>query len=230
MSLINQALRKAQRDRTPNRMAPPSENSAMPDQVRTAGNGMNTNLVIGLVAGFASLIGLVVGLMFVVLQKDPAPVPHPAPSVAVTQAPQPATVPAQPLAAPTTPALIPAPAPTAPVATESPSLLEELRIAREAAEAKAAAEAAEARKVEAAALAAKAKAAAGPSKDIIKWLETATISGVRLSESGSKVILNNKSYAVGDIVNFGLGLKVLIIQQQRVLFIDANGKKYLKQL
>ena len=48
--------------------------------------------------------------------------------------------------------------------------------------------------------------------------------------SRSKVILNNKAYSVGDTVNLRLGLKILIIQEKRLLFIDANGKKYMKQL
>jgi hypothetical protein len=38
------------------------------------------------------------------------------------------------------------------------------------------------------------------------------------------------SYSVGETVNLGLGLKVLIIQEKRILFIDPNGKKYLKQV
>ncbi len=37
-------------------------------------------------------------------------------------------------------------------------------------------------------------------------------------------------YSVGETVNVGLALKVLSIQEKRILFIDANGKKYLKQI
>lgn len=235
MSLINQALRKAQHQRTPNR--PPTEAgraNVTPSSYTTASTG-KPGLLIGLVAGIALLIGLVVGLTIVVLRKDPAPTAPQAtapaaPVAPVVQAtPAPATQPAiQPLVPPT-----PAPVVSQPIDQDSPSVLNELRLAREAAEAKAAADAAATRKIEAEALAAKqaaaAAAAAKPSQDIIKWLEQAKISGIRLSQSGSKVILNNKAYSVGDIVNFKLGLKVLIIQEKRILFIDANGKKYLKQ-
>ncbi len=109
-------------------------------------------------------------------------------------------------------------------------MLNDLRIARVAAEAKAAADATSAKQVEAAKQLAATKAAAKPSQDIIQWLGKSKISGVRLSTSGNKVILNNNAYLVGETVNVGLGLKVLIIQEKRILFIDPNGKKYLKQL
>ena len=213
MSLINQALRKAQQQRTPSRPATAADHaSASPTNYR--GNFNQSGLLIGLVAGIALLIGLVAGLTIVVLRKDPAP---------VTQ--QAATLPAPvKQIAPATPA------PTQPLEQGSPSVLNDLRLARVAAEAKAAADATSAKQVEAAKQLAATKAAAKPSQDIIQWLGKSKISGVRLSTSGNKVILNNKAYSVGETVNLGLGLKVLIIQEKRILFIDPNGKKYLKQL
>jgi hypothetical protein len=97
-----------------------------------------------------------------------------------------------------------------------------------------AAEAEAARMAEAQALAAKqaaeARAAAKPSQDIVTWLSHAKVTGVRLSANSSKVILNNKGYIVGETVNFKLGIKVLAIQENRILFVDSNGKKYLKQI
>jgi hypothetical protein len=204
MSLINQALRKAQRDRSPNRMASPAERTAAPESAYTPSNGMPPGLVLGLVAGIALLIGLVAGLLVVVLQKDPAP---------IQQAIAPATQ------AVAVEAITRATALTQTVTRKQPSVLEELRIARQAAEAKAAAEAVAAE-----------KAAAKPGQNIISWLSAATVSGIRLSDTGNKVILNNKSYVAGESVNYALGIKVLVIQEERILFIDANGKKYMKQL
>ena len=213
MSLINQALRKAQQQRTPSRPATAADHaSASPTNY--CGNSNQSGLLIGLVAGIALLIGLVAGLTIDVLRKDPAP---------VTQ--QAATLPAPvKQIAPATPA------PTQPLEQGSPSVLNDLRLARVAAEAKAAADATSAKQVEAAKQLAATKAAAKPSQEIIQWLGKSKISGVRLSTSGNKVILNNKAYSVGETVNLGLGLKVLIIQEKRILFIDPNGKKYLKQL
>jgi hypothetical protein len=223
MSLINQALRKAQQQRTPSRPATAADHaSASPTNYR--GNSNQSGLLIGLVAGIALLIGLVAGLTIVVLRKDPAPVTQQA---ATLPAPVKQIAPATPVIQPLAP---PTPAPTQPLEQGSPSVLNDLRLARMAAEAKAAADATSAKQVEAAKQLAATKAAAKPSQDIIQWLGKSKISGVRLSTSGNKVILNNKAYSVGETVNLGLGLKVLIIQEKRILFIDPNGKKYLKQV
>lgn len=232
MSLINQALRKAQRDRTPERMPVPGARVPTPDAPTS---GMKPGLIIGLVVAVAALLALVVGLSLVLLQdRDTPPVAQHAPAAA---APQPSTTsedsapaeteqaaapqpPVEPLAPRTQPA-----APTTPLEREAaPPVVEELRRAREAATAKAAAEA-----EAAAAAAAAAKAAVQPSQAIIDWLARAQISGVKLSPTESRVILNGKSYTEGEYVNFGLGLKVMIIEQKRVLFVDENDKKYLKQ-
>jgi hypothetical protein len=223
MSLINQALRKAQQQRTPSRTATAADHaSASPTNYRS--NSNQSGLLIGLVAGIALLIGLVAGLTIVVLRIDPAPVTQQA---ATLPAPVKQIAPATPVIQPLAP---PTPAPTQPLEQGSPSVLNDLRLARVAAEAKAAADATSAKQVEAAKQLAATKAAAKPSQDIIQWLGKSKISGVRLSTSGNKVILNNKAYSVGETVNLGLGLKVLIIQEKRILFIDPNGKKYLKQV
>ena len=223
MSLINQALRKAQQQRTPSRPATAADHaSASPTNYR--GNSNQSGLLIGLVAGIALLIGLVAGLTIVVLRKDPTPVTQQA---ATLPAPVKQIAPATPVIQPLAP---PTPAPTQPLEQGSPSVLNDLRLARVAAQAKAAADATSAKQVEAAKQLAATKAAAKPSQDIIQWLGKSKISGVRLSTSGNKVILNNKAYSVGETVNLGLGLKVLIIQEKRILFIDPNGKKYLKQV
>jgi membrane protein involved in colicin uptake len=119
--------------------------------------------------------------------------------------------------------------------------VQELRKAREDAGAKAAlateqalaaAKAAEERAKAAAQAAelAAARAAAKPSQDIIEWLGNATLSGVRISETSSKLILNGKAYSPGEYVNFSLGIKVMVIQENRVLFTDNMGKKYMKRL
>lgn len=238
MSLINQALRKAQRDRTPDRMSQPGEQSPAA-YASTAASGMSPALVIGLVIAVAVLIGLVVGLSVVIFKGDDAPTkiaqsettPSPEPASATLEGtPEPVEAPLK--------AIQPTISQKVEVAqtetTPAPSVVDELRKAREAAEAQAAAEAklaaekaaAEAKAAEEAA----ARAAAKPSEDIIQWLGTAKISGVKISDTESKVILNGKSYSVGEFANFKLGLKVLLIQENRILFVDNNGKKYMKRL
>ena len=92
----------------------------------------------------------------------------------------------------------------------APALVEELRRAREAAEAKAQAEA--------------------NTPAIVEWLTESRISGVRLSPTNSKVILNGEAYGEGEYVNFQLGLKVIRIEEKRILFADDSGKKYMKRI
>lgn len=242
MSLINQALRKAQRDRTPARMADPGSTGPSTTAPLSA-SGMKPGLVIGLVVAVAVLLGLVAGLSMVLLKSnDPAPVAQQAPATPEESPSQDtaASPPTEPAAA-TPEALEPLTPPIESAANfpgsaggRTSPVVEELRKAREAAEAKASAEA-EAAQAEAAAEAkaaeeAAARAAAKPSQDIIEWLSRAQISGVRLSSTESKVILNGDAYAVGEYVNYALGLKVMVIQEERVLFIDENGKKYMKRL
>jgi type IV secretory pathway VirB10-like protein len=195
-------------------------------------NGMRPALVIGLVITVAMLVGLVAGLSVVIFKGDPAP-----PAEYAAQTTQPVLEPPAPASlteSPVDPQITPPAASTVGEAPPAPSVVEELRKAREATEAAAAAQA-KAAQEKAAALAkaseeAAARAAAQPSEDIIEWLGRARITGVRLSDTESKVILNGKTYGVGEYVHFKLGLKVMVIQEQRVLFIDENGKKYLKRL
>jgi pyruvate/2-oxoglutarate dehydrogenase complex dihydrolipoamide acyltransferase (E2) component len=195
----------------------------------TAASGMSPTLVIGLVIAVAVLVGLVMGLSVVIFKGDEAPA-----SMAQNQAAPAANIALQ-TAPEASPQQVDTAAKAAPAASQEkveltqaqettvPSVVEELRKAREAAEAQAVAEAKAAEE-------AAARAAAKPSEDIIDWLGKAKISGVKLSDAESKVILNGKPYSVGEFVNFKLGLKVMIIQEKRVLFVDNNGKKYLKRL
>ena len=101
-----------------------------------------------------------------------------------------------------------------------PNVVEELRKAREAAEAELAAQTAPKEE----------PAETGPDPAIVEWLSQATVSGTLLSSSTSKMILNGTTYANGDYVNPQLGLRVMVIQEKRILFVDDKGQKYMKRL
>lgn len=180
----------------------------------------NFGLIIGLIAVVALLIGLVAGLSIVLLgKKDGAAtaVTTPPPELqAITQAattqrsdaaPATETTLTPRLTQPTAPALVSSPA-------DAAAQIEALRLAREAAEAKAAAEA----------------EAAAKMPSVIDWLSSSRITGVKVAPGGNRVILNGKTYTEGEYVNFELGLKVLIVEETRVLFADDAGKKYMKRL
>lgn len=225
MSLINQALKKAQRDRSaaPTSNPIPESNSGMQAAPR-AGSGTNKGLALGIIAGFSLLIGVVAGLTVLLLSGDDQ---QPAP---LAEAQQPAKVEA-PAPAPQ-PSVAASPAPTSSAPTSSANdTLSELAAAREAAEAEAAKQREAMLAAQAAEEEAARKAAATPDPKIIDWLSKVKLAGVRIADNGdSKVLLNNDAYGAGDTVNYSLGVKVLIIQESRVLFVDKNDKKYLKKL
>lgn len=262
MSLINQALRKAQQDRRPNKMAEPGQSASTGQMSPQPSSGMPPGIIIGLIVVVALLVGLVAGLSVLLFKSDSEPVRDG--NVAQNET-APASTPAlKPLLetkpAPALPAQTPATLSQESSSSVAPSLVEELRIAREAAEAKLQAEAeakiqaeAEAKAAAEAQAAAEAKAQAEAEAQakaeaeakaqaeaeakanipgVVEWLTQSRISGVRISpnKDESKVILNGKAYAVGEYVNFQLGLKVLIVEETRVLFVDDNGKKYMKRL
>jgi cytoskeletal protein RodZ len=239
MSLINQALRKAQQDRSPGNRSESGPNQPVGGMPSSSDKSMRPKVIIGLIALVALLIGLATGLSVVLLKGGSAE----SPTVAENKAPSAhsTTSDATPSAKPTTEAApapldpitataseaaqTPAPAPARSASESSdaaPALVEELRRAREAAEAKAQAEA----EAEAVA-AAKAKA---NTPAIVEWLTESRINGVRLSPTNSKVILNGEAYGEGEYVNFQLGLKVIRIEEKRVLFADDSGKKYMKRI
>lgn len=214
MSLINQALRKAQRDRTPQQRGDPGD----PTPAAYAASNqpsMKLGLVVGLIISVAVLVGLVVGLS-IVLFRDASPAPAEAtPQTSASTVNQPST---------------PAKVRTAPDINEfaessedSTVTIEALRAAREAAEAKLSAEKEAAQK-------AAEKAAAKPSQTIIAWIAEAKIAGVKLSNAGNKVLINGRAYRAGEMINYQLGLRVLVIEETRILFIDQNDKKYMKRL
>lgn len=244
MSLINQALRKAQQDRSPRSAAmdtatPASDHSpAAPLPPQRSGPG--TGLVVFLIVAIALLIGLAAGLSIVLLRGDgtestaltaSTPAETTAPTGPQATAPLAPLTPLAPLAA-TTPAaetspkvstaqapLLPSPQgsrladATPTLSTEAEAQLETLRLAREASEAKIRSEA----------------EAAAQAPSAVDWLTRSRITGVRVSPSGSRVIMNGTTYTEGEYVNFELGLKVLIVEETRVLFGDENGKKYQKR-
>lgn len=55
------------------------------------------------------------------------------------------------------------------------------------------------------------------------------ISGIRVSDTDSKVILNDHLFQVGEVVEPSLGLKLSKIEPHLLTFTDADGNKYLKR-
>ncbi|MFT3781681.1 MAG: hypothetical protein QM790_06645 [Nibricoccus sp.] len=63
---------------------------------------------------------------------------------------------------------------------------------------------------------------------IQSFIERLRVTGVRISDSGSKVILNDHLFSVGEIVDSGLELKLVRIEPGVITFTDSAGKRYVK--
>lgn len=229
MSLINKALRKAQRDRNPPSTSPTdTRDPASYATAPSSGAALSPSLAVGLIVAIAVLFGLVVGLSIAMFRGSPETPRVGAQSLAPDKTPAELFVERL---APPAPEV--APAQTSKTAS---SVVEQLRIAQEATEAQLRAEIEAAQKAEAAAQKqaeqekATARQETEPNEAIIEWLSSSRITGVRLAGDASRVILNGEPFSVGDTVSYQLGLKVLVIQESRVLFVDDNGQRYLKRL
>lgn len=55
------------------------------------------------------------------------------------------------------------------------------------------------------------------------------ISGIRLSDTDSKVILNDHLFRIDDPVESSLGLRLTKIEEHRLTFVDADGNTYVKR-
>jgi hypothetical protein len=55
------------------------------------------------------------------------------------------------------------------------------------------------------------------------------ISGIRISDTDSKVILNDHLFRVDDPVESSLGLRLTKIEEHRLTFVDADGNTYVKR-
>jgi hypothetical protein len=67
-----------------------------------------------------------------------------------------------------------------------------------------------------------------PSIRIQNFIDRLRVSGIRMSDRGSKVILNDRLFTAGELVDTGLELKLIKIEQGVLTFADSNGKKYIK--
>ena len=60
------------------------------------------------------------------------------------------------------------------------------------------------------------------------YVDKLRVTGIRTSESGSKVLMNDKVYRANDVVNRALGLRLVKIAADSLTFADASGATYVK--
>jgi hypothetical protein len=63
---------------------------------------------------------------------------------------------------------------------------------------------------------------------IANYVDKVRVTGIRTSESGSKVLMNDKVYRLNDLVDRKLGLRLVKIEADSLTFADATGATYVK--
>jgi hypothetical protein len=221
MSLINDALKKAQRQRTTDAagVAPPMPGESG-GRITRRGKPMTSQAVLLLVAGGSVLIVLsVVATVYLLREPSPpaaSPVPAatasrpaaapvvndssaPAPVVFVPVLPQPEPVvesPPEPPAPVSTPPVRAEPAPAVIVSSPPPAP----------------------------------PVAASPDERIHDYLDRLHVLGVRSSGTDSRVLMNDRVYRLNDLVDRTLALRLVDVQPGLLIFEDARGVRYTKNL
>ncbi len=233
MSLINDALKKAQRERahpadrapstTPPAGTPPPAHPAGPRQeLRSKGNPWLLILVaVGVIGGGTAVWFLKPGAAPAPAQTAAAPAapsPVPAPATPATEPEMPqltinlaGTTPPQPVPAPT-----PSPLPVAPPATTPPTAPVAKTSMPEAPPAAAPAPLQITLQLE--------------DPRVLAFLDAAKINGIRAAADDAKLLMNNKVFRVGGVVDRELGLKLVQILPTELVFEDARGIQYHKIL
>jgi hypothetical protein len=247
MSLINDALKKAQKQRTgdsPPLASLPSIGGERAEKIaeRTSPAGLNPLLLRGGIIAAALVVVLLGGYFGLRPRPDPvAPATSPAPVTAIKEATKSATPAEQPpvgnLAAPAITFNLAIPAESVPVTPMASSPLVPLSAAPAT---KPAADLAavpgkpanpEAAPSAAPATAPATVAATSTTKiepRAITFIESLRIAGIRASATDSKVLMNDRVYRSGDIVEHEIGLKLIGITANSLTFEDERGGRYTR--
>jgi len=68
-----------------------------------------------------------------------------------------------------------------------------------------------------------------PNPTVIAFLEASRITGVRVAGNESKVVMNNKVFRLNSVVDMKTNLKITEILNNEIQFVDASGLRYRKQ-
>jgi hypothetical protein len=242
MSLINEALKKAQRQR---HQSGPVGDGATVDTaerpIQAQPPAWRASVVVAATSGSLLIIGAVVFLALRWLAEEPAPPPFvrstpkstapaspvaaaPAPAAAPRpETPSPTPVPAKTSAEPSTPAApAPARAPAATPAETGPAAGSPAATSATAAETSPVAGANSSPIV-------LPLRAARPDERIPAYIESLRVAGVRLLEGDSRILLNDRVFRLNDMVDRSLGLKLVEARPGTLVFIDAHGFRYEKK-
>lgn len=224
MSLINDALKKAQRQRGDSTPPSPSAPSAapMPGPLSAAPSRRATPASRPqlLLLGVGTLLGLALALGAVFLLRQPEPPASampPAPAAASATPELARTAAAEPAASlpVTASSLTPTKAEEAPLLTVSTRPSEPVPALSPVATAPAASPATPATPPRA-------------SLTMIQTIEAFRIAGVRASGADSKVLMNDRVYRIGDTVDHTLGIRISAVTANSITFVDEAGAAYTR--
>jgi len=238
MSLINDALKKAQHQRKDDPAA--TTGGAGEARIHRRGRAQSANTMVLLGSAAVVLVVLsVVFTFFLVNQpaKPAAPVAKAAPNPAPTPS-APATTPTPVEATPPAPAPTPAvPAVSVPLATAPagqgstppPPLVPAVATATGPAVTPTAPIASSPGPTSASpAASAPASNTAAPDERVASFVEAVRVTGIRSFGNESRVLMNERVFRVNDIVDRLLGVKLTAVKADSLTFTDANGVTYVK--
>lgn len=245
MSLINDALKKAQRERSGGAPQPLPSSTANPVQPAAVGRPQ-ARPAVNLWPIAIAAVALVGGGATVWFLKPSAPVTvaasvqPSAPPVAAAPTPEPrAPVTAPPAAEPAAPQLhinLPGTAPATPAPAPVPAAPAQPAPAPVAAPVAAAPTAGAPApfqvtlKLDDPQERRNDPTASVEDPRVLAFLDNARISGIRIAADDAKLLMNSKVYRMGDTVDRELGLKVTSIRPAELIFEDKRGIQYRKLL
>jgi hypothetical protein len=239
MSLINEALKKAQKQRTgesPSLSSLPSIGGEKASQIarRGAPAGFNT-LLLRLGVGMIVLVGLIVGGVLLFRGKSDETPPATV-ATTPTPTPQPAAMTPATVTPPPVPAPVVATTPAAPAGgnfvvpnvtgSATPSTLkpEPVQTTQAPAIAQVPVAVIDPPKPEPARPAAPLKL----EPRAINYIEGIRVAGIRASATDSKVLMNDRVYRLNDTVEHEMGLRLVEITSHSLTFEDDRGARYTR--
>jgi len=230
MSLINDALKKAQKQRageTPPLASLPNVGGGRAAPVSRGRSNTPSGLYIGLGLGAVAVVGLIIAAILLFRGNPPAPV-----ATRTAETPTTASQPSAPARnEPSAPAAKPSESMfVVPIATPAPKPEPVETAAAGPAPAGAQPSAATA-PAPSPAVETPAPAPAIPGRmdsRAIQFIDGIKVAGIRASAADSKVLMNDRVFRVGDTVGYELGIRLVGITASSLTFEDAHGARYTR--
>jgi len=227
MSLINEALKKAQRQRSGDTLKDvPGMYEGSAGRIERRGSSSKGQNIILLSAGAVVLVVLSVVIAVFVVNRAPE---TPVKTTIIATA---KTLPSVDLNAPSPTIVAPVIVPPHAVESKPTELPNSPKAEPEIMSPTTAAASPVAEEPPAAAPVAIPPISRAPQADPKIWtfVDAIHVTGVRTSDKVSKVLMNDRVYRVNDYVDRTLGLKLSKIQEDQLTFVDENGFTYTKSL